>query len=82
MRKKIKINKCILECPKCNEKFAEVKFGPKGVVYPKDVRLLKGNKIFKDGDALTCTLCDYQYTTWDMTLAIAQQGVKKNDKNS
>ena len=70
--------KCKLACPKCHAEWAEISFGPKGEVYPKDVKILLGyKKVLKDGDELKCSICNYPHTTWDLALAIAEGNAKK-----
>ena len=73
MTKKSKKNKkktCILECPSCKRKWAELSYQYNSMVKSTDVRVLDG-KSFKDGDDLICSSCQYKYTNWDIVLAIA-----------
>jgi hypothetical protein len=78
MPKKIKTKKIPLECPRCHEKWAEMSYDIEtGEVCPKDIKVLQGTKIFKDGDAVACSLCSYQYNTWDMFITIGGANKKK-----
>lgn len=63
-------NICQLECPKCHEVWAELKYKYGSLVKAKDVTVLKGDKKYKNGDDLACTICTYPYTNWDIVLAI------------
>ena len=81
MRKKPK-NKALLSCPKCHAEWAEFTYGKDGAVYAKDIKVLLGKKVFKDGDALECSICGYNHTTWDLALAIAAANMGKHAKKS
>lgn len=76
MSKKTKRKEAMLECPKCHTTWAKFTYGKDGSIYAKDVKVLEGTKVFKDGDDLECSLCGYKHTSWDMFLAIGM-GEKK-----
>ena len=63
---------CELECPKCKKTWGKMKFEYGGCVKPRDIKILRGRrKKIQDGDSLECTECGFQYTNWDVMLAIA-----------
>ncbi len=61
-----------LACPQCHADWADITYyNPKtGEVRAKDIVVKLGDKKFKDGDELGCTICGYRYTTWDLFIAI------------
>ena len=65
-------NTCNLECPKCRKVWATMKYEFDSRVNASDVKIIAGKKKkFKNGDALTCTLCAHEYSGYDVMLAIA-----------
>lgn len=74
-----KLSKCTLECPRCHGEWAELSWAFDREVKGKDVRVLEGDKKFKDGEILVCTICGHQYTNWDLLLAMAGSGGNKNN---
>lgn len=79
MPKKTTTKKTVrLSCPHCHAEWAEVKIDAKtGVINPKDVKILLGDKKFESGDSLSCSVCGYNYTTWDLFLAMGLGDFKK-----
>jgi hypothetical protein len=67
----------LLECPRCHITWAKFAYRPDGSIAAKDVKILEGSKVFKDGDAFECSCCGYPHTTWDLFLAIGA-GEQKN----
>ena len=68
-----------LTCPKCKEKFADMKFAYGTKINPEDIEILKGaKKAFAQDEDLCCTCCGYVYLSWDIYLAIAEAA--KNEK--
>ena len=66
---------CDLTCPKCHKPWGKMAFTYASFVRSSDVKVIAGKrKKFKDGEALACTLCGYQYLNWDVMLAIAEVG--------
>lgn len=63
--------KVILSCPRCHNKWAELSFIFDKPLTPEDIRVLDGKTVFKDGDELNCSMCNYLYKSWDLDLAIA-----------
>jgi hypothetical protein len=71
-----------LTCPYCHETWAEMSYGPDGQVNAEDIKILKGDKTFKDSDVLACSMCGYGYNTWDLFIAIGigdRMGGEPND---
>ena len=70
-----------LSCPHCHEVWAKLSYGPDGSVFAKDVKILRGNKVLKDGAPLACSLCGYKYTSWDIFLAIGTTDKQNADND-
>ena len=72
--------KALLVCPHCHAEWAEFTYKADGTVRAKDVKVLLGKKVFKDGDVLECSVCSHPHNTWDMALAIAAANMGKHAK--
>jgi len=74
-----------LVCPKCGTFWATLDTKDTPSISAKHVKIVTGRrKKLKDGDSLKCSSCSYEYTTWDIILAIANSndypGMKPGQK--
>lgn len=65
---------CKLVCPKCHTHWANAKFYFDKAFDPKNLTIITGKKKKpKAGDDLTCSICGYIYTNWDVHIAILDE---------
>ena len=70
-----------MECPRCHKEFATLKWEEGKPVSANGIKVIEGNKKFKPNETLACTSCGYEYTNWDVMLALAKgcEGQGSND---
>lgn len=68
-----------LICPKCHKYFGDLDIRKWPSISARDIKILVGDRRrFKDGDSLKCTLCNYEYTTYDIVIAGASPDTKED----
>lgn len=72
---------CKFVCPKCDTHWANVKIEFDKPLDHNKINIIAGKKKkFKRGDTLKCSACSYEYTNWDVNIAIVE--AMRNEKTN